>query len=78
MTDASLDEAFKRICAAELPLGERLALFTAAVEKHGRPFAYQNLISQLKGAEAGGVTPGLGDARSCCRTIRAGSSTSRR
>jgi peroxiredoxin len=65
MTDAgSLDEAFKKICAAEMPLGERLALFTAAVEKHGRPFAvaYQNLISQLKGAEAGGITPGLGDA----------------
>ena len=47
-----------------MPLGERLALFTAAVEKHGQPFAvaYQNLISQLKGAEAGGVTPGIGDA----------------
>ena len=64
MTEANpLDEAFKKICATEAPLSERLALFTAAVEKHGRPFAtaYQNLITQLKHAAAGVTAPTIGD-----------------
>ena len=44
-------------------MSERLAMFTAAVEKHGRPFAtaYQNLIAQLKNAAAGVTAPGKGD-----------------
>lgn len=64
MTEASpLEEAFKKICATEAPLNERLALFTAAVEQHGRPFAaaYQNLITQLKNAAAGITAPAVGD-----------------
>lgn len=64
MTDPSpLEEAFKKICATEAPLSERLALFTAAVERHGEPFAvaYQSLIDQLKAAAAGGTAPALGE-----------------
>ena len=54
-----LSEAFQKICAAEMPLSERLALFTAAVEEHGKPFAvaYQNLITQLDAAAAGVTAP---------------------
>ncbi len=64
MTETSpLEQAFKKICAAEAPLNERLALFTAAVEQHGRPFAaaYQHLITQLKNAAAGITAPAVGD-----------------
>jgi peroxiredoxin len=64
MTETSpLDEAFKKICATEAPLNERLALFTAAVEAHGQPFAvaYQNLITQLDAASAGTTAPVAGD-----------------
>lgn len=64
MTDPSpLEEAFKKICATEVPLSERLALLTAAVERHGQPFAvaYQSLIDQLKGAAAGGTAPAVGE-----------------
>jgi peroxiredoxin len=64
MTDATaLDEAFRKICATEAPLGERLALFTAAVETHSRPFAaaYQNLITQIQNAAAGITAPVLGE-----------------
>ena len=58
-----LSEAFRKICAAELPLSERLALFTAAVETHGEPFAvaYQSLITQLDAASAGLTAPAIGD-----------------
>jgi peroxiredoxin len=64
MTEATaLDEAFRQICATEAPLGERLALFTAAVETHSRPFAaaYQNLIAQIQNAAAGITAPVLGE-----------------
>lgn len=63
MTESTpLDEAFRKICATEAPLGQRLALFTAAVETHGRPFAvaYHNLIAQLRNAAAGVAAPELG------------------
>jgi peroxiredoxin len=58
-----LGEAFRKICAAELPLGERLALFTTAVEAHGKPFAiaYQSLITQIEAAAAGQTAPANGD-----------------
>jgi peroxiredoxin len=58
-----LSEAFQKICAAELPLSERLALFTTAVEAHGKPFAtaYQNLITQLDAAAAGLTAPAIGE-----------------
>jgi len=57
-----LDKAFRKICATEAPLGQRLALFTAAVETHGPPFAvaYQNLIAQIQNAAAGVTVPALG------------------
>jgi peroxiredoxin len=64
MTETSpLENAFKRICATEAPLSERLALFNAAVEEHGRPFAvaYQNLITQIQKASTGGTTPAVGE-----------------
>ena len=64
MTEATaLDEVFRKICATEAPLGERLALFTAAVETHRRPFAaaYQNLITQIQNAAAGITAPALGE-----------------
>jgi peroxiredoxin len=64
MTEATpLDDAFRKICATEAPLGERLALFTAAVETHSRPFAvaYQNLITQIKHAAAGITAPAIGE-----------------
>ena len=64
MTEANpLGDAFKKICATEATLGERLALFTAAVEAHGRPFAlaYQNLITQIENADAGLTAPALGE-----------------
>lgn len=63
MTESTpLDEAFREICATEGPLGQRLALFTAAVETHSRPFAvaYQSLIAQIQNAAAGVTAPGLG------------------
>ncbi len=64
MTETSpLDAAFQKICATEAPLNERLALFTAAVEAHGQPFAvaYHNLVTQLDAAAAGTTAPGPGD-----------------
>lgn len=59
----ALDEAFRKICATEAPLGERLALFTAAVETHSRPFAaaYRNLIVQIQSAAAGVAAPPVGE-----------------
>ena len=63
MTEVTpLEDTFRKICATEAPLGERLALFTAAVETHSRPFAvaYQNLITQIQSAAAGVTAPGLG------------------
>jgi peroxiredoxin len=64
MTEVTaLDEAFRKICATEAPLAERLALFTAAVEAHSRPFAvaYQNLITQIQNAAAGITGPVSGE-----------------
>lgn len=64
MTDATpLDDAFRKICAMEAPLGERLALFTAAVAEHGKPFAlaYDNLVAQIGSAAAGATAPALGE-----------------
>ena len=65
MTEASpLDAAFAKICAMEAPLGERLALFTAAVAEHSRLFgiAYDQLVAQISRAEAGATAPGIGEA----------------
>jgi len=58
-----LNSAFQRICAADVPLSKRLALFTAAVEVHAKPFAtaYQALIDQISVAGAGATAPDVGD-----------------
>jgi peroxiredoxin len=57
-----LDAAFRRICVMEAPLGERLALFTAAVAEHGEPFAraYDSLVAQITRAAAGSTAPKIG------------------
>lgn len=59
-----LDAAFRRICAMEAPLSERLALFTAAVAEHGTPFAraYDGLVAQIGSAAAGATAPAVGEA----------------
>lgn len=65
MTDADpLDAAFRRICAMEAPLGERLALFTAAVAEHSKAIslAYDSLVVQIGSAAAGATAPALGEA----------------
>src|SRR5262245_39384450 len=64
MADADLfSVAFQKICATEAPLSERLALLTAAVEAHAKPFAnaYQDVITQISAAAAGATAPGVGD-----------------
>lgn len=60
----SLDEAFRKICAIEAPLGVRLALFSDAVKEHGEPFAlaYDRLVQQTGTAEAGAAAPQVGEA----------------
>ncbi len=65
MTEADpLDAAFRRICALEAPLSERLALFTAAIAEHSQSFAkaYDSLVAQISGAEAGATAPAVGEA----------------
>lgn len=65
MTEATpIDEAFAKICAMEVPLGERLARFTAAVAEHSKPFAvaYDRLVAQIAGANAGATAPAIGEA----------------
>ncbi len=56
-------QAFDRICAMEAPLRERLALLTAAVELHSKPFAdeYAALVKQLQKASAGQSAPAIGE-----------------
>ena len=60
--DDPLSAAFRRICALEAPLGERLALFTAAVAEHGQMFAeaYDKLVLQVGRGEAGVAAPAVG------------------
>lgn len=64
MPDADpLSAAFRRICAIEAPLSERLALFSAAVAEHGRMFAeaYDRLVLQIGSGGAGGAAPVAGE-----------------
>lgn len=64
MPDADpLSAAFRRICALEAPLSERLALFSAAVAEHGRMFAeaYDRLVLQIGSGGAGGAAPVAGE-----------------
>ena len=63
MSESPLEEAFRKICAMEAPLGERLALFSDAVREHSRPFAiaYDSLVKQATVGEAGAKSPQLGE-----------------
>lgn len=59
----TLDDAFQKICAAEGPLQERLASFSAAVRVHGIPFAeaYDELVARLRSEKAGSTAPRTGE-----------------
>lgn len=63
MTDTSLEDAFRRICASEAPLGARLAEFSEAVRQFGRPFAdaYDNLVERIRSGDAGANAPKSGE-----------------
>lgn len=65
MSDADpLSAEFRRICALEAPLGERLAMFSAAVAEHGQMFAeaYDKLVLQIGVGRAGGAAPAVGES----------------
>jgi len=80
MPDKSLEEAFRRICASEAPLSERLTSFSEAVRKFGRPFAevYDDLVERIRSGEAGQAAPKPARRcpRFCCLTATTGSSLS--
>lgn len=63
MTDTSLEEAFRRICAAEAPLRERLEAFSDAVRKFSPPFAqvYDALVERIRSGQAGASAPKPGE-----------------
>jgi len=63
MTDNSLEDAFRRICASEAPLNERLSSFSEAVRQFGRPFAevYDNLVERIRSGDAGATAPKPGE-----------------
>lgn len=63
MPDNSLEDAFRRICASEAPLSERLTSFSEAVRQFGRPFAevYDDLVERIRSGEAGQAAPKPGD-----------------
>jgi peroxiredoxin len=63
MTDQSLEDAFRRICATEAPLSERLTQFSEAVRRFSRPFAdaYDSLVERIRSGEAGATAPEPGD-----------------
>jgi len=63
MQAESLEEAFRKICAMEAPLHERMAAFSAAVRKFGLPFAeaYDDLVARMRSGEAGSAAPKPGD-----------------
>lgn len=58
-----LEIVFKKLCAMEVPLNERLALFSAAVREHALPYAdaYDELVARLQSADAGASAPQAGD-----------------
>jgi peroxiredoxin len=59
-----LEQAFKRICSMEAPLGERLEAFSQAVREHALPFAeaYDELVARIRSGEAGAAAPKAGGA----------------
>ncbi len=58
-----LEQAFKRICSMEAPLGERLEAFSVAVREHALPFAeaYDELVARIRSGEAGAAAPRPGE-----------------
>lgn len=63
MSDASLEDAFRRICAAETPLRDRLSAFSEAVRRFSLPFAnvYDALVQRIRSGEAGAGAPKPGE-----------------
>ena len=63
MPDNSIEDTFRRICATEAPLSERLASFSDAVRQFGRPFAevYDNLVERIHSGNACAAAPKTGD-----------------
>jgi peroxiredoxin len=63
MTDNSLEDAFRRICSEEASLSERLASFSDAVRRFGRPFAdvYDALVERIRSGGAASTAPKPGE-----------------
>ncbi len=63
MGDANLDDAFRRICATEAPLSERLNEFSEALRRFSLPFAnvYDDLVTRIRSGEAGASAPKVGE-----------------
>ena len=62
MSDISLDDAFRRICASEAPLSDRLNAFSEAVRRFSLPFAnvYDDLVERIRSGKAGETAPKIG------------------
>lgn len=64
MSDSdTLDGVFKRLCAMEAPLNERLQLFSEALKDADPHYAsaYDTMVNRLKTARSGSSAPGVGD-----------------
>jgi peroxiredoxin len=63
MSDTNLEDAFRRICASEMPLGERLDAFSEAVKRFSLPFAnvYDDLVIRIRSGDAGLSAPQIGE-----------------
>ncbi|MFT3732112.1 MAG: peroxiredoxin-like family protein [Hyphomicrobium sp.] len=63
MSDTNLEDAFRRICASEIPLSERLNAFSEAVRRFSLPFAnvYDDLVIRIRSGDAGFSVPKTGE-----------------
>ena len=63
MSDTSLEDAFRRICASEAPLSDRLNAFSEAVRRFSLPFAnvYDTLVERIRSGRAGETAPKIGE-----------------
>jgi peroxiredoxin len=63
MSDTDLEDAFRRICASEMPLGERLDAFSHALKRFSLPFAsvYDDLVIRIRSGDAGLSAPQIGE-----------------
>ena len=61
--DDNMEELVKKLCTMEVPLNERLAIFSGFVRKNAPEFAdaYDDLAARLRSAASGSVAPGAGD-----------------